>query len=84
MYDGMTTEVETEVETEAVVTAAMPVRGGVLQGDTLSPLLFNMCMNFILTDVNNSDLQRNFGFCVNSDLAFSCFAFASKKTSKKR
>ena len=72
MYDGMTTE----IETKAGVTAAVPVRRGVLQGDPLSPLLFNMCINFFLTDLNNADIQRNFGFCVNNDLALSCFAFA--------
>ena len=72
MYEGMAVK----VEVGAGATSAVCVRRGVLQGDPLPPLLFNLCINFILNDLNRVDLQRIFGFNVNDDLALSCFAFA--------
>ena len=35
----------TSIITDEYTTPAIPVRKGVLQGDCLSPLLFNMCFN---------------------------------------
>ena len=39
----------------------IPVRRGVLQGDCLSPLLFNMCFNTFIQHIK-TDKYRQFGF----------------------
>ncbi|GAU99517.1 hypothetical protein RvY_10509 [Ramazzottius varieornatus] len=72
MYSGLTARVEVGGE----VTEAVPVRRGVLQGDPLSPLLFNLSINFLLDQLNGFELKNALGVNVNNVLAVSAFAFA--------
>jgi len=45
LISSLYTDFHTSVITDDYLTPAIPVRKGVLQGDCLSPLLFNMCFN---------------------------------------
>ena len=79
MYEGLTVR----VEIGRSVTAGISVKRGVLQGNPLSPLLFNLCINLILDNLNRPDIQRVFGFQINDDMALSAFAFADDLVGEK-
>ena len=57
LYDNF----ETSVTTDNVITPAIPVGRGVLQGDCLSPLLFNMCFNTFI-QVIRQEKYKQLGF----------------------
>ena len=52
---------KTSIITSEFRTPFIPVRRGVLQGDCLSPLLFNMCFNTFIQHIK-TDKYRQFGF----------------------
>ena len=51
----------TSIVTDEYTTPAIPVRIGALQGDCLSPLLFNMCFNTFIQYIRQ-EKYRQFGF----------------------
>ena len=51
----------TAIITDEYTTPAIPVRIGVLQGDCLSPLLFNMCFNTFIEYIKQKKYKQ-FGF----------------------
>jgi len=51
----------TSIITEEYTTPAIPVRKGALQGDCLSPLLFNMCFNTFIQFIRQKKYKQ-FGF----------------------
>ncbi|CAB4011668.1 Hypothetical predicted protein, partial [Paramuricea clavata] len=55
------TDFKTSIITFEFRTPFIPVRRGVLQGDCLSPLLFNMCFNTFIQHIK-TDKYRQFGF----------------------
>ncbi|CAB4032766.1 Hypothetical predicted protein, partial [Paramuricea clavata] len=55
------TDFKTSIITSEFRTPFIPVRRGVLQGDCLSPLLFNMCFNTFIQHIK-TDKYRQFGF----------------------
>ena len=57
LYENFHTSIITDEHT----TPAIPVRIGVLQGDCLSPLLFNMCFNTFTQNVRQ-EKYKQFGF----------------------
>ena len=69
-------DASTTIECSNGRTDAVTVRRGVLQGDPLSPLLFNICNDFVLQDLNRECIRSKYGFTVNGDLALTVFAFA--------
>ena len=52
---------KTCIITDKFQTPAIPVRRGVLQGDSLSPLLFNLCFNTFIQYIK-SDKYKQLGF----------------------
>lgn len=57
-------------------TGVVPVKRGVLQGGPLSHLLFNICKDFILKDLNVPIIQAGFGFTIGNSMSLCMFAFA--------
>ena len=55
------TDFHTSVLTDDNLTPAIPVRRGVLQGDCLSPLLFNTCFNTFIQYIRE-DKYKQLGF----------------------
>ena len=55
------TDFKTSIITSEFRTPFIPVRRGVLKGDCLSPLLFNMCFNTFIQHIK-TDKYRQFGF----------------------
>ena len=55
------TDFQTSIITSKFHTPFITVGRGVLQGDCLSPLLFNMCFNTLIQHIN-ADKYRQFGF----------------------
>ena len=55
------TDFKTSIITSEFRTPFIPVRRGVLQGNCLSPLLFNMCFNTFIQHIK-TDKYRQFGF----------------------
>ena len=61
LISSLYTDLHTSVITDNYLTPAVPVRKGVLQGDYLSPLLFNMYFNtFILYIRQEKYMQLGF------------------------
>ena len=58
IYDGFTTS----VATKDYITPAIKLEKGVLQGDCLSPLLFNMIFNTFIQSLEKSDELRRMGY----------------------
>ena len=56
---------KTSIITDKFVTPAIPVKRGVLQGDCLSPLLFNMCFNTFIQYIKTHKF-RQLGFSPHS------------------
>ena len=54
LYTGF----HTSVITDDFLTPAIPVRRGVLQGDCLSPLLFNMCFNTFIQFIRQEKYKQ--------------------------
>jgi len=54
LYEGF----HTAVITDHYSTPAIPVRRGVLQGDCLSPLLFNMCFNTFIQFIRQKNIKK--------------------------
>ena len=51
----------TSIITDEYIALVIPVRIGVLQGDCLSPLLFNMCFNTFIQYITQ-EKYKQFGF----------------------
>ena len=45
------------IASDNYITSPIPVKRGVLQGDSLSPLLFNLCFNTLMLTVNQEKLK---------------------------
>ena len=56
---------KTSIITDKFVTPAIPVKRGVLQGDSLSPLLFNMCFNTFIQYIK-AEKFKQLGFSPHS------------------
>ena len=56
---------KTSIITDKFVTPAIPVKRGVLQGDCLSPLLFNMCFNTFIQYIK-AEKFKQLGFSPHS------------------
>ena len=69
------TDFETSIITSGFRTAFISVGRGVLQGDCLSPLLFNMCFNTFIQHIK-ADKYRQFGFTCNFLNPIHWFQFA--------
>ena len=63
LYDGF----HTAVITDHYSTPTIPVRRGALQGDCLSPLLFNMCFNTFIQFIRQ-EKYKQLGFSANNKL----------------
>ena len=63
LYSGF----QTSVITNDFTTPAIPVRKGVRQGDCLSPLLFNMCVNTFIQFVRQ-EKYKHLGFSTHDQL----------------
>ena len=61
LIKSLYTNFKTSIITSKFNTPFIPVGRGVLQGDCLSPLLFNLCLNTFIQRTN-SDKYRQFGF----------------------
>ena len=53
MYNGFTVS----IATDQFITRPIDVQRGVLQGDSLSPLLFNMCFNTLMKTVDQEKIK---------------------------
>ena len=51
LVTNLYTDFKTSIITNQFSTPAIPVHRGVLQGDCLSPLLFNMCFNTFIQSI---------------------------------
>ena len=69
------TDFKTSVITSKFRTPFITVGRGVLQGDCLSPLLFNMCFNTFIQHIK-ADKYRQFGFTLNFFNPIHWFQFA--------
>ena len=67
MIGNLYTDFQTSISTKEFNTAFVPVKRGVLQGDCLSPLVFNLCFNTFLQYVK-SEQFTNLGYRSNSKL----------------
>ena len=56
---------QTSIITSNFQTPYIPIRKGVLQGDCLSPLLFNLCFNTFIQHIKAPE-YRQFGFLIDS------------------
>ncbi len=61
IISNLYTDFKTSIITSSFQTPFIPVRRGVLQGDCLSPLLFNMCFNTFIQHIK-AEKYRQFGF----------------------
>ena len=61
IINDLYTDFKTSIITSSFQTPFIPVRRGVLQGDCLSPLLFNMCFNTFIQHIK-VERYRQFGF----------------------
>ena len=61
LVKSLYTDFKTAILTNEFRTPFLFVGGGVLQGDCLSPLLFNLCFNKFLQHIK-SEKYRQFGF----------------------
>ena len=61
LIKSLYTNFKTSIITSSFNTPFIPVGRGVLQGDCLSPLLFNLCFNTFIQHIK-SDQYRQFGF----------------------
>ena len=64
IYDGFTTS----VATKDYITPAIKFEKGVLQGDCLSPLIFNMIFNTFIQSLEKSDELKQMGYVYNKIL----------------
>ena len=61
LISSLYTNFKTSIITSHYNTPAIPVRRGVLQGDCLSPLLFNLCFNTFIQYIN-AEKYKQLGF----------------------
>ena len=61
IVQSLYTDFKTSIITAEIRTPFIPVGRGVLQGDCLSPLLFNMCFNTFIQHIK-AEKYRQFGF----------------------
>ena len=61
IFNNLYTDFKTSIITSSFQTPFIPVGRGVLQGDCLSPLLFNMCFNTFIQHIK-VEKYRQFGF----------------------
>ena len=61
IINNLYTDFKTSIITSSFQTPFIPVGRGVLQGDCLSPLLFNMCFNTFIQHIK-VEKYRQFGF----------------------
>ena len=71
-YTGATTT----IKTPNGETRAIPIRAGVKQGCSLSPILFNLCIELILRRVKAAASKLKSGNCIHYGSALSCLAYA--------
>ena len=71
LYEGCTTRVHIDKER---CTQAIPILRGVKQGDPLSPILFNIAMDPLLTTLDNSGKGYKYGPGPEQDIAALAFA----------
>ena len=71
LYEGCTTQVHIDKER---CTQAIPILRGVKQGDPLSPILFNIAMDPLLTTLDNSGKGYKYGPGPEQDIAALAFA----------
>ena len=71
LISGLYTNFKTSIITDHYRSPAIPVCRGVLQGDCLSPLLFNMCFNTFIQFIKAEKFkQLGFSTSENSDCLF--------------
>ena len=70
LIENLYTDFKTSVLTSEYHTSFLPVGRGVLQGDCLSPLLFNMCFNTFIQYIKDEKF-RQFGYSNNNDSGLS-------------
>ncbi len=75
IVESLYTDFKTSIITSEFHTPFMTVGRGVLQGDCLSPLLFNMCFNTFIQHIK-ADKYRQFGFTFNFLNPIHWFQFA--------
>ena len=56
ILNDLYTDFKTSIITSSFQTPFIPVGRGVLQGDCLSPLLFNMCFNTFIQHIKDEDI----------------------------
>ena len=69
------TDFQTSIITNSFRTPFITLGRGVLQGDCLRPLTFNLCLNTFIQYISNRKFQQ-FGFSLGSLLPTSWFQFA--------
>ena len=57
LIENLYTDFSISVVTKEFITKPIPVERGVLQGDCLSPLLFNLCVNSLIQSINDEKLK---------------------------
>ena len=62
LIDNIYQDFRISIFTKAFVTKPVIVQKGVLQGDSLSPLLFNMCVNAQITTIKQKSVE-GLGYC---------------------
>jgi hypothetical protein len=59
---------ETIIQTRTSTTQAIQFKRGVLQGSPLSPLLFNLSINYVLEELTDPDYAKQYGYSLTSEL----------------
>ena len=62
LIDNVYQDFRISIATKTFVTKPVIVQKGVLQGDSLSPLLFNMCVNTLITTIKQKSVE-GLGYC---------------------
>ena len=57
MMENLYTDYGISILTKNFITAPIPVESGVLQGDCLSPLLFNLCVNSLINTIKDERIH---------------------------
>ena len=57
LVEDLYTDYTTSIATKRYLTEPVPVERGVLQGDCLSPLLFNLCVNMLINMIKDEKIS---------------------------